>query len=55
VQKNKVYSFRFAGETLKGKYIGEKTLQDLQKVYIFNDGKYKYPIKKEQICGNSTQ
>lgn len=52
---NKEYEFLFAGMTLKGTYIGENHLNDGSKVYVFKDEKYKYPIRKEKICGNFKQ
>lgn len=48
--------FKFAGEILKGKFIDTHVLEDNTKLYIFKDKKgYKYPIRKENICGNLKQ
>jgi hypothetical protein len=51
--KDKLYSFIFAGQLKTGKYIEKKTLYDGVVVYKFTDGITIYPIKKENICGNS--
>jgi len=50
-----LWQFRFAGQTMKGKYIGKKTLHDGVIVYIFEQDNYKYTIRKENICGNLKQ
>jgi len=51
---NKYYYFKFAGETLYCKLFNiEKTEGEL--LYWFTDNKYKYPIRKQNICGNSIQ
>ena len=47
--------FRFAGQTLTGIYIGSKILHEGVKVYIFESDNTKYPVRKENICGNSKQ
>ena len=53
--KHKLYSFIFAGQKMKGKYIRKETLHDGAIVYIFEQDNYKYPIRKENICGNLKQ
>jgi hypothetical protein len=48
------YKFKFAGEIIIGKLfniIEEET----ENLYWFTDNKYKYPIRKENICGNLKQ
>ena len=50
------YYFKFAGDTLYGKFKGTNILYEGTKVYLFEDKQgYKYPIKKENICGKSKQ
>jgi hypothetical protein len=49
------YEFEFAGQILKGEYLGKDLLNDNTIVYIFTDGKYKYPIKRNKICGHFKQ
>ncbi len=51
---NNSYSFKFAGEILHCKLykIIEK---EGELLYWFTDNKYKYPIRKENICGNLKQ
>ncbi len=49
------YQFNFAGLVLTGEYVGEDILNDNTKVFMFNDGKFTYPIRKENLCGNSKQ
>jgi hypothetical protein len=54
--KDNYYYFKFAGDTLYGKFIGTEILYEGTEVYLFEDKKkYKYPIKKENICGNLKQ
>lgn len=52
--ENNNYSFKFAGEILNCRLykIVEK---DGELLYWFTDNKYKYPIRKENICGNLKQ
>jgi hypothetical protein len=50
------YTFKFAGETIHCKLFNiEKTEIEDEYLYWFTDNKYKYPIRKQNICGNSTQ
>lgn len=54
--ENNYYYFKFAGETLLGEFKGIETLYEGTIVYLFKDKQgYKYPIKKENICGNLKQ
>lgn len=48
------YSFKFAGETLYCKLYNIERKED-RTLYWFKDNKYKYPIRKENICGNLKQ
>ncbi len=53
---DRFYYFKFAGETLYCKLSHiEPTEIEGEYVYWFTDNKYKYPIRKENICGNSIQ
>lgn len=49
------WQFKFAGQIIDGIYIGTDDLSDGVKVYIFENDNTKYPIRKENICGNSKQ
>ena len=58
LEVGKEYDIIFAGSCFKAKYVREGTLYDGTEVYIFNDGKYNYPITKKNspyLCGNSKQ
>lgn len=56
MEKYKKYLFKFAGQTKQAEYIGKDKLNDGETVYMFKDERgYVYPIKKENICGNSKQ
>lgn len=55
MKKNQHYYFKFAGIIIKGKFIKEDILNDNTKVFMFNDGKFTYPIRKENLCGNLKQ
>jgi len=48
------YKFKFAGEIILGKLFSIVTEED-KELYWFKDNKYKYPIRKENICGNLKQ
>lgn len=55
MELGKVVYFKFAGQKIKGKLLEISKHKDGLILYKFTDGSYIYPIKKEQICGNSTQ
>lgn len=48
------YYFKFAGETLKCK-LYKIEIKESENIYWFTDNKYKYPIRKQNICGNLIQ
>ena len=48
------YSFKFAGETLYCRLF-HIDKSEIDYIYWFTDNKYKYPIRKQIICGNSIQ
>jgi len=47
--KNKIYKIDFAGSVLKVKFLRESKLNDGTKVFVFTDGKSKYPVQKKYI------
>jgi len=56
MKKHQMYLFNFAGQTLKGEYLGEFKLNDNSKIFKFKDkNDYIYSIKKENVCGNLKQ
>lgn len=48
------YEFKFAGETLCCKLFNIE-IKEGETLYWFTDNKYKYPIRKQNICGNLIQ
>lgn len=52
--KNNYYYFKFAGEILHCR-LYDIIKKEGELIYWFTDNKYKYPIRKENICGNSIQ
>jgi hypothetical protein len=50
------YTFKFAGEIIHCKLFSiEKKQIECEYIYWFTDNKYKYPIRKQNICGNLIQ
>ncbi len=51
---NRVFKFKFAGQKIVGKFVKtEKT--EIGKLYFFKNKDIVYPVKKENVCGTSTQ
>jgi len=54
--KDNYYYFKFAGDTLYGKFKETKKLYEGTIVNLFEDKQgFIYPIKKENICGTLKQ
>ena len=53
--KGEKYAFSFAGQTKTGTYLGTTILSDGSTSYKFKstNSSTLYPIKLEQLCGNS--
>jgi hypothetical protein len=51
---NNMYFIKFAGEKILCKLYNIEE-NDGELLYWFTDNKYKYPIRKENICGNFKQ